>query len=180
MSNPHHDLLIKIHNIPSDKPLRFSGAIHLNELERMKEVVTSQEVSIHFEAEVSGKGETIAVKAEITGSVFFACDRCLESFPYAFNEKFSLVLMPENEDIELELEMILSFEDLDTDYYRGEYLDLLELLEEQILLGVPVQKICSEECKGICVGCGKNLNQRACTCPPKDLRDHPFGVLLDS
>ena len=46
-------------------------------------------------------------------------------------------------------------------------LQLEEILQEQILLTLPMQRVCSETCKGICPGCGKNRNETACDCKPK-------------
>jgi uncharacterized protein len=49
-------------------------------------------------------------------------------------------------------------------FYEGGGLELEDILREQILLALPMQRVCSEECKGICPVCGKNRNQSACDC----------------
>ena len=43
-------------------------------------------------------------------------------------------------------------------------LDLEDLVRTDIALGVPYLYLCKEDCKGICAGCGKNLNLQECTC----------------
>ena len=51
-------------------------------------------------------------------------------------------------------------------YYEGNGLPLNDVLREVVLLALPMQLVCSEDCKGICPVCGQNRNQRACGCQP--------------
>ena len=43
-------------------------------------------------------------------------------------------------------------------------LDLTEDIREDILINLPYYLVCSEDCKGLCFKCGKNLNEGACDC----------------
>jgi len=43
-------------------------------------------------------------------------------------------------------------------------LDLTEALREQVLLALPMRPLCSPDCRGLCSGCGKNLNEGPCDC----------------
>jgi uncharacterized protein len=38
------------------------------------------------------------------------------------------------------------------------------LLRENVLLSLPVQPLCREDCRGLCPQCGANLNLRLCGC----------------
>jgi len=40
-------------------------------------------------------------------------------------------------------------------FYDGDGLELSEVLREQILLSLPMQRVCGEGCKGICPVCGQ-------------------------
>ena len=51
-------------------------------------------------------------------------------------------------------------------FYEGEGLELEDILREQVLLALPMQRVCTESCKGICPGCGKNRNETVCDCRP--------------
>ena len=51
------------------------------------------------------------------------------------------------------------------DFYE-DGLELEDILREQVLLALPMQRVCSETCKGICPSCGKNRNETACDCKP--------------
>jgi uncharacterized protein len=56
-------------------------------------------------------------------------------------------------------------EELDVCFYEGGELDLSGLLKEQVLLGLPMKTVCSEDCKGLCPKCGMDLNEGRCNCP---------------
>jgi len=52
----------------------------------------------------------------------------------------------------------------------GEEICVDDDVREQILLEHPMRFLCSQDCKGICAGCGANLNSEKCTCKPVDKR----------
>ena len=39
-----------------------------------------------------------------------------------------------------------------------------EAVREELILSVPDYVLCTDECKGICAGCGVDLNTGTCTC----------------
>lgn len=43
-------------------------------------------------------------------------------------------------------------------------LDLRGALREQILLNLPMRPLCRSDCRGLCIECGKNLNEGPCDC----------------
>ena len=49
----------------------------------------------------------------------------------------------------------------------GDTLDLAAVLREELMLAMPSKPLCTVDCKGICAGCGAELNVAKCTCPPK-------------
>jgi uncharacterized protein len=49
-------------------------------------------------------------------------------------------------------------------FYEGDGLELNDVLREEVLLELPMQRICTESCKGICPVCGQNRNQIECAC----------------
>jgi uncharacterized protein len=59
-----------------------------------------------------------------------------------------------------------------------DFIDLREILTEQLQLQVPLRPLCSESCKGICPNCGADLNTGRCACS-KILKESPFSVLKD-
>ena len=61
------------------------------------------------------------------------------------------------------------------------FLDLDAQLYEQLEMEFPIRFLCSEDCKGLCSKCGKNLNEGECSCQKKDVdpRLAPLQKLLD-
>ncbi|MBN2120369.1 MAG: DUF177 domain-containing protein [Candidatus Omnitrophica bacterium] len=61
--------------------------------------------------------------------------------------------------------------DLTQDFYLsydksklGQFLEVDDRIREEMLLEWPMKPLCKDDCKGICPGCGKNLNLEKCTC----------------
>jgi uncharacterized metal-binding protein YceD (DUF177 family) len=44
--------------------------------------------------------------------------------------------------------------------------DVTEDIREELLLNFPAFPVCSDDCKGLCPQCGKNLNEGNCNCQP--------------
>ncbi len=107
-----------------------------------------------------------------TCDVEFNCSRCLGSIPKHLEQKIELVLLPadsleehdlDNEDLKLEED------DLKTVFYKNDEIDILRIMEEQLLLSVPMKPLCQKNCKGICSSCGTNLNVEECDCERDDV-----------
>mgnify|MGYP003346268385 CR=1 FL=1 len=61
---------------------------------------------------------------------------------------------------------------------EGAGMELEDILREQILLALPMQRVCSDVCKGICPVCGKNRNETGCDCRLETVDDR-WGALRD-
>lgn len=110
-----------------------------------------------------------------------ACSRCVEPFHVPVDAKFDLSYVPQTQNAG-EVEQEIGDEDLATAYHREGLIDVIELLREQFLLALPMKPLCSEDCKGLCVECGANLNRTTCGCNPQweDPRLAALKVLLKS
>jgi uncharacterized protein len=56
--------------------------------------------------------------------------------------------------------------------------NLHEMLREQLLLSIPIQALCQQQCQGLCQVCGQNLNQWQCGCEVLDT-ESPFAILRE-
>lgn len=100
-----------------------------------------------------------------------ACSRCLEPFALPVDRAFDLRFLPAGaaepetdvDDEEIEVED----DDVSLTFYRGEQIDLHELLREQFYLAIPMKPLCFDDCKGICPQCGTNRNTAPCDCHPQ-------------
>jgi uncharacterized protein len=50
-------------------------------------------------------------------------------------------------------------------------LELGDVLREYVLLSLPMQQICRDDCAGICPKCGRNRNTGPCGCVEEDVND---------
>jgi len=122
-------------------------------------------------------GQDLNISGRVSGGVRLTCRRCLEEFPYEFSREFFLDLLPEIEVRDRTGENQLKKEELEQGYYQGDYLDLDQILLEQIVLSVPENALCREECGGLCPVCGVNRNLRGCQCSQNKVSGSPFAVL---
>lgn len=67
-------------------------------------------------------------------------------------------------------------EDLDITYLSEDYIDLAEMLSEQIELQIPLRPLCKTDCKGLCPTCGTDLNRGRCACS-KIHKESAFSAL---
>lgn len=109
--------------------------------------------------------QRVDVTGSLSVSIPMLCVRCLASFQARIEREFSQVLvrLPEQQDDE---EAELTNADLDRSELAGDSIDLAALLSEEMQLALPLKPLCKDACKGICPGCGAELNVEECTCPP--------------
>lgn len=98
------------------------------------------------------------------------CDRCLKPFDQPKTVRYECMLAEELEDEDSD--DILLLED--------GAVDLGDLARTVFILEMDTKTLCSEDCKGICPGCGVDLNQGTCTCKKEvDPRLAVLAKLLD-
>ena len=158
-------LTIEISKIPlegSDIDTAFSGAEAHVEGENMIKFESGR-LRAHVDRD---EEQTVHVKGHLDVRLGLECGRCLEPIAFALDQDLDLFLLPHSasaeEDEEDEVE--LSERDLVVAYYRGDRLDLGEIVREQLLLNVPMKNLCREDCQGLCPSCGANRNRTVCGC----------------
>jgi len=107
--------------------------------------------------------EDIRLVGKLSTEVQSRCARCLEPVANTVAEEFDLIYRPQGADTRGE-EVSICRAETEIGYYQGEGLLLEDALKEQILLALPAKQVCSENCKGLCPHCGRNLNIETCTC----------------
>ena len=82
-------------------------------------------------------------------------------------------LTPVSVDVSHEVEVLFTEDEMAEDpaaYVlppRAMELDPGDAVREELILSVPDYVVCAEECRGICAGCGTDLNVELCTCEPE-------------
>ena len=143
--------------------------------------------SAAFECELSGKGldfpsvsgyrsaprakgrvyneaGILHLTARIEAEMICICDRCGELFDSTKVTDVDVVLTEEESADNPELFVV-----------EGGEIDLDEVLSTCFILDMETKFLCSENCKGLCPTCGKNLNLGPCRC--RKVIDPRFAVL---
>lgn len=115
-------------------------------------------------------GGEIRIKGSLKVTMESDCDRCLVLVRVSIDEKFDLFYRPIELD-EAGDEVALDEGTAEIGFYEGLGLELADLLKEQVMLSLPMQRVCREDCKGICPVCGGNRNENPCTCAAKPVDD---------
>lgn len=111
--------------------------------------------------------ERVDVRGQVTAHFPQQCCRCLEPFTLTIERDVNQVLMKTGTaapEAVPDQEIELSLRDLDRSELVGEEIDLGEILREELVLAMPSKPLCRDACKGICAGCGAELNSEPCTC----------------
>lgn len=115
--------------------------------------------------------EDIRIVGDFSTQLELRCARCLDPVLTPVGGSFDLLYRPFGADAGKD-ERSISEAETEIGYYSGDGIELDDVLREQILLALPARAICREDCRGLCPGCGRNLNVETCACaePPQDPR----------
>ena len=109
--------------------------------------------------DVSSDSDILTLKASIKTKLKLNCSRCLEAFIYPIDidieERFT-----NNKELHENEEIIF----VDSDSF-----DIANVVENVIISTLPIKRLCTDSCKGLCYQCGKNLNEGACHCETNDV-----------
>ncbi len=113
----------------------------------------------------------VEMKAKADFSLELNCDRCAKPINVPLQIKiFHTLVTHLNDESNDELLLVNELR-----------FDLDELVTEDIFLDLPAKFLCSEDCKGICFRCGKDLNEGSCSCEKEiDPRLEALKQLLDN
>ena len=115
-------------------------------------MVFTQLVTIR--AEVQKIDGVVEIALTVKSAFTCNCDRCLEKMSRALQTAVT-VLRPVKGESEI---------------------DITQLAREEVLLGYPQKWLCRDDCKGLCVQCGRNLNKDFCNCRKQETSS-PFDGL---
>ncbi len=118
---------------------------------------------------VTGALGEIRVKGHLAMTMEADCDRCLEPARFPIDSDFELYYRPVAEGYGEE--RVIDVGEAEIGFYEGDGIELNDVLREFVLLALPMQRVCKEDCKGICPVCGQNRNQIDCDCQAESLDD---------
>jgi uncharacterized protein len=98
------------------------------------------------------------------------CNRCLEPAEFPIDTSFDLFYRPA-EVVADEEEVEIDEGEAEIAFYEGGGIELKDVLRENVLLAMPMQRVCRPECQGMCPICGQNRNLINCGCEAKLVDD---------
>ena len=111
-------------------------------------------------------GDKLQIAFKLWIPCIFVCDRC--------GMEFRKTIMIESE------ETFAKEQSEDEDYYplRGSIVELDDVIRNIIAFNFPTSVLCREDCKGLCLICGNNLNLTDCDCQKEVGNNNPFADLF--
>ena len=109
--------------------------------------------------------DQIILEASTTAGANFVCDRCGTEFNQNVKSKYKMIyLLRSIEDAEEEINITY----LSSDTH---IIDLSNDVRDYMILSIPMKRLCNEDCKGLCVKCGSDLNEKQCECEDSEIDD---------
>ncbi len=115
------------------------------ELDVGREDLTFRE-PVTIRAEVRREFDNVLIHLHIGSSIKFNCARCLKAGQRRIERDVEIIKPVAEENI----------------------IDITQLAREEIILDYPDRLLCKEDCKGLCLRCGWNLNDSDCGCGGAD------------
>ena len=94
----------------------------------------------------------------IFNNIVNCCDRCLKEYVLNDKIKISFLISNQKNDNNIGNYDVLYLSN------KSVRVNLKNTLLEILFVEVPFKKLCSNNCKGICLNCGINLNNEPCSC----------------
>jgi len=106
---------------------------------------------VSYSLYVQHVSERLIVRGKLCVEVELRCVRCSEFFSTTLSDFDFLRVYPASKDLD--------------------QIDITADIREALLLRLPGYPVCSEDCKGLCAQCGKNLNEGPCSCEQQEASD---------
>ncbi len=169
-------LVINIDDIPDDEEYVFE-LIAKPDFVKVdpEEGILKQDVCV--QGSLSKVGREIFLKGSISTEMELICSRCLEPLNYKIRSKISSRYVPGQEAGNQDTDVELHASDIEVEYYSDGRIDLTQTVYDQMMLSLPLARLCREDCQGICSQCGVNRNKKNCQCSDKGSIDPRLAVL---
>ena len=143
----------------------FSTSVDLSDLQYGESYPVSEPVLA--DGMVRNTAGVLVMTGNVRTTLHGVCDRCAQDFEKDVELPIDVVLVTELSNEENEDEWVFPL--------VGDNADLEDIVRTVFVLNMDSKLLCSEDCKGLCCRCGKNLNDGPCSCE-KEL-DPRFAAL---
>jgi uncharacterized protein len=104
---------------------------------------------VHLDLRLEAVVDGVLVTAAVTAPVRAECGRCLE---------------PVRDEVEVHVQELFAYEedpagDGDVSLMVGDLIDFEQVVRDAVVLGLPLNPVCAQDCAGLCPGCGEALSE---------------------
>ncbi|MEK7264143.1 MAG: DUF177 domain-containing protein [Bacteroidota bacterium] len=127
---------------------------------------------IQISVSLDKSSRQIRLRATISTERSALCDRCTDEFLFPVRGKYETIYVFDEQHIpssDDEIEYVFLSED-------KLQIDIAEDVRQTLLLSIPMKLLCKEDCLGVCLHCGKNLNHGSCSCDTQ-IKDERWSKL---
>ena len=132
----------------------FSTSVDLSDLQYGECYPVSEPVLA--DGMVRNTAGVLVMTGNVRTTLHGVCDRCAQDFEKDVELPIDVVLVTELSNEENEDEWVFPL--------VGDDADLEDIIRTVFVLNMDSKLLCSEDCKGLCCQCGKNLNDGPCSC----------------
>ena len=129
----------------------ISCEIGADELSDVRGYTFGSPVSIN--GRVYNRAGVVYLEYSVDFTLNIICDRCLKELEREYHFDFDHMVVPS-----------INGENDDYIVADGESIDLNEIALTDLLLQLPTKNLCKDDCKGLCMVCGQDLNLGECDC----------------
>lgn len=150
------------------KYTNFSDGVHqfkLIESARKLGLEESFFGDVELDCKMDKSPHQIVLSCDLTVHTNFDCDRCGDAFSRDYYNRFQISYMFAKGKDEGDN---FNFKILTPDHDK---INLKDDVYEYAELAVPMKKLCTDDCKGLCPKCGINLNYEHCSCSTEKVKD---------
>lgn len=116
---------------------------------------------------ISRTQQGLFFEGDFNSDVELECSRCLENYQQHITFTFEELFLFKREQLN-EIDLVLP---------DNGQVELGPIIREYAIINFPIQPKCKEDCKGLCVECGVNLNKVDCGHRPEPV--NAFSKLLE-
>jgi uncharacterized protein len=103
-----------------------------------------------FSGELMKAGEDeYYLRGELNAVLHCPCDRCMQPIDVALQQEVSVSIAPEKEASVLGDEYEMTDDDGDIYLTNPEFIDIDDILRQEVFLQLPLKRLCKESCEGL-------------------------------
>ncbi len=114
----------------------------------------------------------IILSAKLKVLLQLTCDRCTIDCDYPVESEYKMAYLFGIEPVDNGA-IEVTYLPVDADR-----INIGEDVKDYLILGVPMKKLCKDDCKGLCSNCGEDLNFSKCKCS-KEIIDERWLPLME-